>query len=60
MSEYNPLLPLVAQWLNTLRKAIEEIKRIWASYEVVRALNTRNRPSIANIYELLLNLEVLV
>jgi len=28
ISEYNPLLPLVAQRLNALRKAIEEIKRI--------------------------------
>jgi hypothetical protein len=60
MSKYDPLLPLVAQRSNTLRKAIKEIKRIRASHEVVRALNTRNRPSMANIHELLLNSEVLV
>ena len=60
ISKYDPLLPLVVQRLNALRKAIEEIKRIRASYEVVRALNVYNRPSIADIYELLLNSEVLV
>ena len=60
MSEYDPLSPLVVQRLNTLRKAIEEIKRIRASHEVVRALNVRNRPSTTNIHELLLNSEVLV
>jgi hypothetical protein len=60
MSEYNPLSPLVAQRLNALRKAIEEIKRIRASHEVARALNARNGPSITNIHKLLLNSEVLV
>jgi len=60
ISEYDPPLPLVAQRLNALRKAIEEIKRIRASHEVARALNARNRPSMADIHELLLNSEVLV
>jgi len=60
ISEYDPLSPLVAQRLNALRKAIEEIKRIRASHEVARSLNARNRPSIADIHELLLNSEVLV
>jgi hypothetical protein len=60
ISEYNPLSPLVAQRSNALRKAIEEIKSLRASHEVTRALNARNRPSITNIYEFLLNSEVLV
>jgi hypothetical protein len=60
ISEYDPLSPLVTQRSNTLRKAIEEIKSLRASHEVTRALNARNRPSITNIYELLLNSEVLV
>jgi hypothetical protein len=60
ISEYDPPSPLVTQRSNTLRKAIEEIKRIRASHEVARALNTRNGPSTADIHELLLNSEVLV
>ena len=60
LSEYNPLSPIIAQRLNALRKVIEEIKSLRASYKVIRALNVYNRPSITNIYELLLNLEVLV
>jgi hypothetical protein len=60
ISEYDPLSPLVAQRSNALRKAIEEIKSLRASHEVIRALNTHNGPSITNIYELSLNSEVLV
>jgi len=60
ISKYDPLLPLVVQRLNALRKAMEEIKRIRASHEVARALNICNGPSIANIHELPLNSEVLI
>jgi hypothetical protein len=60
MSEYNPPSPSVTQRSNALRKAIEEIKSLQASHEVVRALNTRNRPSTTDIHELPLNSEVLV
>ena len=60
MSEYDPPSPLVAQRSNALRKAMEEIKSLRASHEVIRALNARNRPSTTNIHELPLNSEVLV
>ena len=43
-----------------LKKAMEEVKKLRAERQVVDALNMRNGPKITAIYNLLLNLPVLV
>jgi hypothetical protein len=43
-----------------LKKAIEEVKKLKAEYQVADALNIYNRPKITVIYNLPLNLPILV
>jgi len=52
--------PTVIQRAAALKKAIEEVKKLRAKRQVVNALNMRNGPKITAIYNLPLNLPVLV
>ena len=51
---------MVVKRVVALKKAMEEVKKLRAKRQVVDALNMRNRPKITAIYNLLLNLPVLV
>ena len=53
-------LPTVSQRANALKKAMEEIKKIWAKRQVVDALSTYNSPNTTAIYNLPLNSPILV
>jgi len=52
--------PIVIQRAAALKKAIEEVKKLRAKRQVANALNMRNGPKITAIYNLPLNLPVLV
>ena len=51
---------IVVKWAAALKKAIEEVKKLRAKYQVADALNIHNRPKITAIYNLLLNSPILV
>ena len=52
--------PTVIKQAAALKKAIEEVKKLKAKRQVVDALNIHNGPKTTAIYNLLLNLPVLV
>src|SRR6266567_1453686 len=52
--------PMVMQRAAALKKAIEEVKKLRAKCQVADVLNIHNGPKITVIYDLLLNLPVLV
>ena len=54
-----PLLT-VSQRANALKKAIEEIKKIQAKYQVMDTLSTYNSPNTTTIHNLPLNSPILV
>jgi hypothetical protein len=56
----NTLNPIVIKRAATLKKAIEEVKKLKTEYQVVDALNIHNRPKITIIYNLPLNSPILV
>jgi hypothetical protein len=60
ITEYNILLPTVLQQLAILKKAIVEIQKLRARYQIANAPNTRNGPSTIDIYKLLLNSDILI
>ena len=60
ITEHNPLLLLIAQRALAIKKAIAEVQKLRAKRQVNDAINTRNGPNIATIYELTLNFNVLV
>jgi hypothetical protein len=52
--------PTVVKRAVALKKAIEEVKKLKAKYQVVNALNIHNRPKTTIIHNLPLNLPILV
>ena len=52
--------PIVVKWVAALKKAMEEIKKLRAERQVADALNIHNRPKTTTIYNLPLNLLILV
>ena len=60
ITEYNPLLLLVAQRALAVKKAIIEVQKLQAKRQVNNALNARNGPNITIVYKLALNFKVLV
>ena len=58
--ESNAPNPTVMQWAVALKKAIEEVKKLRAKRQVVDTLNMRNGPKTTAIYDLPLNLPILV
>jgi hypothetical protein len=58
--EYDPPAPSISQRAATLKKAIAEVRQLYAQRQVNDALNTRNGPSTASILDLPINSEVLV
>ena len=60
MTANNPLSPSVSQQAIAIKKAIVQIQKIQAKRQINNALNIRNGPSMTIIYNLALNLEVLV
>jgi len=52
--------PIVIQRAAALKKAMEEVKKLRAERQVADALNMRNGPKTTVIYDLPLNLPVLV
>ena len=53
-------LPLVTQQATAIKKAIIEIQKLQAEYQVTNALNIYNRPNINTVYNLPPNSPVLV
>ena len=60
MVELDVLLPSVTQRANAVKKAIVEIQKLRAKCQVADALNMRNGPKMDVVYDLPLNLLVLV
>ena len=60
ITEHNPLLLLIAQRALAIKKAIAEVQKLRAKRQVNDAINTRNGPNIATIYDFTLNSNVLV
>jgi hypothetical protein len=52
--------PTVVKWAAALKKAIEEVKKLKAKYQVTDALNMCNRPKTTVIHNLPLNSPILV
>ena len=60
MNELDPLAPSITQRATAIQKAIEEVSKIRAQRQVDNALNQQNGLSVTAIYNLLINLDVLV
>jgi hypothetical protein len=60
MTEYDPPTPTIAQRAAAIKKAMTELRKIKAKIQIYNALNTRNRPSTTDIYNLPLNSDVMV
>ena len=60
ITEHNPPSLLVTQQALVIKKAMAEVQKLRAKRQVNNALNTRNGLSIATIYKLTLNSNVLV
>ena len=60
ITKYDPLLLLVTQQALAIKKAMAEVQKLRAKRQVNNALNTRNGLSIATIYELTLNSNILI
>ena len=60
ITEHNPLSLLIAQRALAIKKAMAKVQKLQAKRQVNDAINTRNGPSIATIYDLTLNSDVLV
>ena len=52
--------PIIIKQAVALKKAIEEVKKLKTKHQVADALNIYNRPKTTIIYNLLLNLPILV
>ena len=52
--------PTVIKRAAALKKAIEEVKKLKAKHQIADALNIHNRPKTTTIYNLPLNLPILV
>jgi hypothetical protein len=60
MTEYDPPAPTIAQYAAAVKKAMTEIRRIYAQRQIADTVNTRNGPSSTAVHRLLLNSDVLV
>ena len=60
MAELDTPSPIVTQRANAVKKAIVEIRKLYAEQQVANALNMRNGPKIDTIYNLPPNSPVLV
>ena len=60
ITEIDIFLLLVIQQTNTVKKAITEIRKLQTEYQIADTFNIQNRPKTNTIYNLLLNLSVLV
>ena len=60
LAESDILSPSITQRAMAVKKAIEEVKKLYAKRQVTNILNICNRPRINTIYDLLLNSPVLV
>jgi hypothetical protein len=60
ITEYDAPLPTISQRLAALKKAMVEIQKLRARYQIANALNTRNGPSTTDIHELPLNSDILI
>ncbi len=60
MTESDASSPTITQRVITMKKAMNEIKRLVTIRQVNDALNTRNESSITSIHDLSLNSQVLV
>ena len=60
LTNYDPPAPSIQQWAATLKKATDEVQKIYAKEQVSRALHTRNGPSSTSNLNLPINSEVLV
>jgi hypothetical protein len=60
ITEYNPLLLLVAQRALAVKKAIVKVQKLQAKRQVNDAFNARNGLNITIIYKLALNFKVLI
>jgi len=60
MVKLDTLLLSVIQWANAVKKAMAEIRRLWAERQVADALNMRNGPRMDVVHDLPLNSPILV
>ena len=60
ITEHNPLLLSIAQRALAIKKAIAKVQKLQAKRQINDAINTRNGPSTATIYDFTLNSNVLV
>lgn len=60
MTERNALSPIVAERGRAVRKAMDEVRKCHALCKISDALNTRNGPNTLHVYDLPLNVEVMV
>jgi len=60
ISELDPLAPSIIQQAAAIKKAMEEIIRIRAKKQVDNTLNQQNGLSVTTIYNLPLNLDMLI
>ena len=60
LSEYDTLVPTVIQRAIAIKKAMAEIQKLQAKYQVADVLNTHNSPDTISVLDLSLNSDVLV
>jgi hypothetical protein len=60
MIEYDPLALLIAQRAIAIQKAITEVQKAYAEWDIKDALNTRNGPLLTAIHTLPLNSNMLI
>lgn len=60
MHSMDPPVPSIIQRAVTIKKAMEEVRKIRAENQIADALNTRNRPLVDLVHNLSLNSHVLV
>lgn len=60
MTKLDTLSPLIIQYTMAIKKAIDEIRKCIVSRQVNNTFNTHNRPSTIFVYNLPINLLVLV
>ena len=58
MHSMDPPAPTIIQRAVAIEKAIEQVRKIRAENQVINALNTRNKPLVALVHDLLLNSDV--
>ena len=60
LSEYNTPVPTIIQQAIAIKKAIAEIQKLQAKYQVIDILNIHNSPDTTSILDLPLNSDILV